>query len=150
MGAYRRVAPSKHSQQEEFVVTTEQVWKTFGSTTAVRGLNLLATHFSIISAGQSKFEGTADELRVRSKPVIVVEVDDGVRAIAILDDAGIEATLEDANVLNIQQGEPARINSILVRERVAVSQLSTKYPTLEDVFLKLTCPETQEAVTNNA
>src|SRR5258708_7435004 len=48
----------------------------------------VATHFAIISEGQSRFEGTAEDLRIRSKPVIVAEVDDGERARNILAGAG--------------------------------------------------------------
>jgi ABC-2 type transport system ATP-binding protein len=115
----------------------------------------VATHFAIISAGQSRFEGTAEDLRIQSKPVIVAEVDDGERARELLTGAGMSVTLEGRGVLRVYQGEygPAHINAMLVREGVAVSHLTTKYPTLEDAFLELTCsttPEKEPALTNHA
>src|SRR4051812_30787245 len=59
----------------------------------------VATHFAIISEGQSRFEGAAEDLRIRSKPVIVVEVDDDERACKILISAGIRVIPEGSRVL---------------------------------------------------
>jgi lantibiotic transport system ATP-binding protein len=115
----------------------------------------VATHFAIISTGQLRFEGTAADLRIQSKPAIVAEVDDGTRACEYLTHAGIHVTLEAGRILRIPQGEygPAHINTMLVRAGFAVIQLTTKYPTLEEVFLDLTGPQARErdtAVTHDA
>jgi ABC-2 type transport system ATP-binding protein len=102
----------------------------------------VATHFAIISEGQLKFEGTAEELRVRSRPAIHVEVDDGERACRVLSGAGITANLETPGILKVDQPEftAAVVNAMLVREGLAVSRLAVVYPTLEEAFLKLTRP----------
>src|SRR5437773_2442951 len=56
--------------------------------------------------------------------------------------SGISSTVTcERNCLRIEPGancEPAEINAILVKAGVAVSQLSTQHPTLEDFFLELT------------
>ncbi len=100
-------------------------------------------------------QSPAEDLRIQSKPVIVGEVDDGERARKLLTRAGIPVTVEGGRVLRIHQGEhgPAHINAMLVREGVAVSHLTTKYPTLEDAFLELTnsaTPEKEAALANDA
>lgn len=100
----------------------------------------VATHFAILSTGQSKFEGTAADLRNRSQPVIAAEVDDGERGVALLAAAGIAATHEGCGALRVPQGKftPAEVNAILVRGGIGVSQLATRYRTLEEAFLELT------------
>ena len=100
----------------------------------------VATHFAIISRGQLKFEGTPEELRKRSKEMIVVEVDQPERAQALLISIGCKATLEGNRLLIVpnEQYGSAQINATLVQARVAVFQLVTQRPTLEDAFLELT------------
>jgi ABC-2 type transport system ATP-binding protein len=100
----------------------------------------VATHFAIISSGQEKFEGTAEELRLRSQPSIVAEVDEPERAIRLLQQLDIPVTREPGRiVVSPQPGRnSAEINTLLVRAGIAVSQLTTRHATLEDVFLDLT------------
>ncbi|MGC4053051.1 MAG: ABC transporter ATP-binding protein [Paludibaculum sp.] len=100
----------------------------------------VATHFAILSAGQSRFEGTAEDLRLRSKPWLEAEVDDRERALAVLARASIDVLPADARQLRIRPGihEPAVINAMLVQSGIAVSHLAMKYPTLEEAFLELT------------
>jgi lantibiotic transport system ATP-binding protein len=103
----------------------------------------VATHFAIISEGQLRFEGTAEDLRVRSRPALLVEVDDGERAWRVLHRAGVVAAMERPGLLKLDHGEhaPAQINAMLVKDGIAVSGLATKYPTLEEAFLQLTASE---------
>jgi ABC-2 type transport system ATP-binding protein len=99
-----------------------------------------ATHVAIIAEGQLKFEGTSEELRSRSEPSIVVEVDLPDLAATVLLGAGVHVSPE-GNRLRLRSGQrvaPAQINRALVNAGVAVSLLATEYPTLEDTFLKLT------------
>jgi ABC-2 type transport system ATP-binding protein len=100
----------------------------------------VATHLAIISGGETKFQGTAEELHMLSQPLIVVEVGDEARAIGLLQHHGVAVTAEhrritisDANGLHAND-----INRILVLGGVAVSELVTRRSTLEDVFLGLT------------
>jgi ABC-2 type transport system ATP-binding protein len=100
----------------------------------------VATHFAIISQGKLKFEGTPEQLRMRNKEVIVADVDQPERALALLAGIGRVATRE-GNRITIAPDEafgPARINTMLVEAGVAVSSLGMEHVTLEDVFLELT------------
>ncbi len=102
----------------------------------------LATHVAIISEGQLRFEGNKDELRIRSAPAIVVEVDDAERACGLLTNAGMQVSIDGGEHLRITQTgrDVADINALLVREGLRVSHLAVTYPTLEDTFLNLTAP----------
>lgn len=100
----------------------------------------VATHLAIISQGQLKFEGTPEELRKRSKQVIVVEADQPERAYALLTGMGRKVTREGERLmieLEEQYG-PAEINATLVQAQVRVSHLVTQRLTLEHAFLELT------------
>ena len=112
----------------------------------------IATHVAIISAGRMRFEGSARDLRIRSAPAIVLEVDDTGRARGMLVGAGIPAEIEASGSLRIPQGGygPAEINTMLVRAGIAVSHLTVNYPTLEDAFLEITARGVLEQETANA
>lgn len=125
----------------------------FRSSDLLTEVEQVATHVAIISAGQMKFEGTAEDLRIRSTPVIIVAVDDTERAYNLLAGVGIPATIEGGGIMRIAQGEygPADINTMLVRAGIAVSDLTVKYPTLEDAFLEMTSsgvPEEEAVIAN--
>ena len=100
----------------------------------------VATHFAIISQGQLKFEGTSEQLRMRSEPLIVVEVDQPERAQSLLIGLGCSVTREDRRILIARDNrfEPAQINAFLVQAGFAVSYLAMEHMTLESAFLNLT------------
>ena len=102
----------------------------------------VATHFAIISQGELKFEGTPQELRKRSRQLIVVEVDQPQRAVSLLSGLGRNVTSEGNRLLvEPEQGfGPERINALLVAAGIAVSHLSIQGSTLEDAFLEMTSP----------
>ena len=63
----------------------------------------VATHFAIISQGQLKFEGTPEELRMRTRQIIVADVDwlgsmpySSKRGVAVSHLVTQRSTLEDA------------------------------------------------------
>ena len=100
----------------------------------------VATHLAIISSGQTKFEGTPEELRLRNQPVLTAAVDEPERASRLLKKFDIHNTIEPGRIVIALEGEyaPAEINALLVRAGIAVSQLATRCSTLEDAFLDLT------------
>jgi ABC-2 type transport system ATP-binding protein len=112
----------------------------------------VASHVAIISAGQMRFEGSAKDLRIRSAPAIVVEVDDTERACELLNDAGIAAVIQGGGSMRVPQGNYrlADVNAMLVRAGIAVSHLTVKYPTLEDAFLEMTSSRVAEQETATA
>ena len=103
----------------------------------------VATHLAILSAGQARFLGTAEELRQQNRPLLVAEVDVPERAAEVLRLAGIPVTVEASEVRMEALGTyaPAEINAMLVRAGVAVSQFAWRHTTLEDAFLQLTTPK---------
>lgn len=135
----------------DFVPRVESEWKSrslperrgvtvFLSSHLLSEIEQVATHLAIISQGRLMFEGTREELHRRSKPAIIVEVDQPERAYALLSRLG-RTVARDGNSLKIMPDgdcDPAEINSLLVKEGVAVSRLTAQHPTLEDFFLELT------------
>ena len=107
----------------------------------------VATHLAIISQGKLKFEGTREELRMRSQQTIVVEVDQPERAHALLTGLGRTVRREGGRLLIAPDSGfgPAQINAALVQAGVGVSHLVTQHLTLEDLFLELTRPAAEEA-----
>jgi lantibiotic transport system ATP-binding protein len=99
----------------------------------------VATHVAIIAEGLLKFQGTVGELRSQSRPWIIVEVDRPDLAAHVLSAAGV-GVWRDGATLRLAQDSTgaAEINRLLVTSSIAVSHLATEYPTLEDIFLKLT------------
>lgn len=100
----------------------------------------VATHLAIISQARLMFEGTREDLRRRSQQLIVVEVDQPERAHAFLSSICGRVTREGNSLRVAAEGdcEPAQINSMLVKQGIAVSRLTVQHPTLEEFFLELT------------
>lgn len=100
----------------------------------------VATHFAIISRGEVKFEGTADELKRTNKPSVAALVDDPARACQLLERMQIPASMASGRiVISLDAGyTAAELNAFLVRAGIAVSEISIHQKSLEDVFLDLT------------
>src|SRR5258707_10570276 len=64
----------------------------------------VATHLAIISEGQLKFQGTREELQTRSRPMLVVEVDQPQRAHSLLTGIGCTVTREGDCILIAPDG----------------------------------------------
>jgi lantibiotic transport system ATP-binding protein len=94
----------------------------------------VATDLAIVAEGRLMFEGTRDDLTNRSSPTIRCTVNQPQRALALLRSKG-HLTMLEGDRVRIAPGadcEPADINSILVSAGIAVSELVTQHPTLED------------------
>jgi len=100
----------------------------------------VATHFAILSQGELQFQGTKQDLRERTQPVLVIEVDRPDEACLILSNAGYSARCEEQRILVEPSAElnPATINAMLTQARLAVSHLAMQNATLEDIYLELT------------
>jgi lantibiotic transport system ATP-binding protein len=100
----------------------------------------VATHLAIISEGELKFEGTPEDLRMRNRQIIIVQVDEPDRARDLLTRIGSQVMC-DGDRLFVTPDErhgAAQINALLTHAGVAVSHLVTQRPNLEDAFLELT------------
>jgi ABC-2 type transport system ATP-binding protein len=106
----------------------------------------IATHLAIVALGQKKFEGTPQELQEPSKATIVLKVDQPERAEALLAGKGCNV-IREASRLTLtpdSRWNPAQINEMVVQAGIAVSHLSMRQRTLEDLFLDLTREHTPE------
>ena len=102
----------------------------------------VATHLAIISRGQLRFQGTPAGLQARKTATIVAVVDRPQIALEVLFAAGYHATAADRQIsITGHDSDPARINSILVQNGIAVSRLTVEQPSLEDLFLEITGSE---------
>jgi ABC-2 type transport system ATP-binding protein len=73
---------------------------------------------------------------------LLVRVEEGARAAAILNDAGIEATLGDGQLhVGLHPAEGARVTKVLADAGVYLSELRPDEEDLEEVFLRLTQEE---------
>jgi ABC-2 type transport system ATP-binding protein len=100
----------------------------------------VATHFAILSQGKLQFQGTKQDLKQRTQPVLVIEVDRPNEAELILSNAGYSARCEEQRILVEPSAElnPATINAMLIQARLSVSHLAMQNATLEDIYLELT------------
>src|ERR1041385_3770729 len=107
----------------------------------------VATHLAIVSLGQLRFQGTPADLQARKAAIIVAVVDRPQVALELLCAAGYQATAAEGQIsITGHDSDPARINSIWVQGGIAVSRLTVKQPSLEDLFLEIPDSETlQEA-----
>jgi ABC-type multidrug transport system ATPase subunit len=102
----------------------------------------VATHLAIISRGQLRFQGTPAGLQARKTATIVAVVDRPQIALEVLSAAGYQATAAEGQIsITGHDSDPARINSILVHDGIAVSRLTVEQPSLEDLFLEITDSE---------
>ena len=100
----------------------------------------VATHVAILSQGTLAFEGTRDQLRQRTEPVLVINVDRPDRAIRILGAAGFVAEHRGSHLHVRGVSDPGEINRTLVQAGINVSHLAFERTSLEDEFLALTRP----------
>jgi ABC-2 type transport system ATP-binding protein len=100
----------------------------------------IATHLAIVSAGQLRFEGTAEDLRSLRRPVTVVDMDEVGSAAELLERHGVRFTRDSSRIMISDHAgfSPAGLNSLLVHSGIAVSQVFTRRPSLEETFLELT------------
>jgi ABC-2 type transport system ATP-binding protein len=97
---------------------------------------------AILARGRAVMQGTVQEVLARASTgrVVVVRADDPVRALDVLRNAGIRATLEpdDAITAHVDAADSTQVNRTLGERGVWVRELRPVEATLEDVFLELT------------
>ena len=105
----------------------------------------VAGHVGIVGRGRLLFEGTLAELQGRRRPRVVLEVDRPSAAASVLRTAGwpVERVDEHGVAPSVaadipSRAEVARAVNALVGAGIALYQLRTERPSLEDLFLDLT------------
>jgi ABC-type multidrug transport system ATPase subunit len=95
---------------------------------------------AIVSEGRAKFQGAVEELQCASEPVLEIEADQLEQAADLLTASGLKVRVAEhrLQVHSSSTYSAAQLNALLVRAGIGISHLSTRRPTLEEVFLNLT------------
>lgn len=105
----------------------------------------VATWVGIINQGEMIFQGPLQELTVRSKPYVWIEMDRPVEAAAALNDHGWDAepeiTTDQIRTSMITRPQSAEMIRFLVNRQYDVYRVTEKKKTLEEIFLELTGQE---------
>ena len=100
-----------------------------------------ATHVGIINKGELLFQGTIEELHSMSKPIVKIETDETVKALQVLEQAGIPAVTQAPNSISvnfISKQEMGKLNTLLVQNNVTVFSIGVERKDLENLFLDIT------------
>lgn len=102
-------------------------------------IELIATHVGIIRTGQLIFQGTIQELRAKSQPLLIIQTDEPRNALGILTKENITGSVV-GNVIQVagHEDKAAFINERIVKSGYSVSRLYLQARSLEDIFLELT------------
>jgi ABC-2 type transport system ATP-binding protein len=101
---------------------------------------------AILSRGRCVAQGPVGRVLEGGRATgLLVRVDDGPRAAAILNGAGIEATDNDGRLrVGVSPSDGARVTKVLADAGVYLSELRPDEEDLEEVFLRLTQEERSE------
>lgn len=102
----------------------------------------IATHVGIIADGKMRFEGTLESLSAQHQSTLMIGVSDQIRAKSVLEQHGLNATLDELGLQIQDVSAAARANRLLIEAGLEVHSLQTKSNSLEDLFLEIT-KETQ-------
>ncbi|MDR2524817.1 MAG: ABC transporter ATP-binding protein [Oscillospiraceae bacterium] len=103
-------------------------------------LDLVATRFGFIEQGSLVQEITRADLHERTKKSLIVDVDDGEKALLVLQSKwGLPAAKRDGNRITLEAhfDPPGAIAHALVTEGVALYRLAPQETTLEEYFMHL-------------
>jgi ABC-2 type transport system ATP-binding protein len=101
----------------------------------------IAGHIGIIHQGRLLFQGDLAELQARRREHLVVGVKQSEQAMRCLAAAGWVTQKRDDGLLTVSATTPdaaARVNSLLVNQRLEVFHIALAQASLEDIFLTLT------------
>lgn len=104
-------------------------------------LSKMATCYGIINDGILVEEFSADELEQRCKQSLIIKSDNSQKVISLLNSEFSITNVEtvDENTIRIFEGfeDTGRINTVLVKNDIAVSDISASGQDLEEYFMEL-------------
>src|SRR5215468_2413015 len=106
----------------------------------------VASHIGIIHQGRLLFQGTLAELQSQRQEHLIVGVKQPEQAMRCLTAAGWSAQSRDDGLLTVSAATPdaaARVNSLLINQRLDVFHIALAQASLEDIFLTLTNGRTE-------
>ena len=101
----------------------------------------LCSHVAVMTAGNIVAQGSLAELRSHGESRLVLEVDQVDQAIDLLKDNGfskIKITGQRLVAPAKADTDVAKLNEILVKKKIKVSEIRIEHPSLEEYFVELT------------
>jgi ABC-2 type transport system ATP-binding protein len=108
----------------------------------------MATHIGIINQGMLAFQGRLEDLQAQRAPMLMLGVDRPQIALDLLKQEGWNARARDDAQILVQvngNSDVAMINALLVNHKLNVFSLRVDQLSLEDIFLRLTRAEENDA-----
>ena len=101
----------------------------------------LCSHVAVMTAGNIVAQGSLAELRSHGESRLVLEVDQVDQAIDLLKDNGfskIKITGQRLVAPAKADTDVAKLNEVLVKKKIRVSEIRIEHPSLEEYFVELT------------
>lgn len=99
----------------------------------------MCSHLGVMSVGSLVAQGPIDDLRAQLAGSVVLVTSEPARAVSVFEDAGFEVVNADGDEVSASGGVPvADLVPRLVAAEVPVTSITTRRPSLEDLFVTLT------------
>jgi len=119
----------------------EQGKTVFVSSHLLAEIERMATHVGIINHGDLVFQGTIEELSGLSKPLVQIELDNGVDAANLLNRSGYTVGEVRDNIIflpYISKEDTGKLNALLNQNNYMVYSIGKVQKDLENLFLDIT------------
>jgi ABC-2 type transport system ATP-binding protein len=119
----------------------EQGKTVFVSSHLLAEIERMATHVGIINHGELVFQGTIEELSGLSKPLVQIELDNGVDAANLLTRSGYTVNDVRDNTIFLpytSKGDTGKLNALLNQHNYMVYSIGKVQKDLENLFLDIT------------
>jgi ABC-2 type transport system ATP-binding protein len=113
----------------------------FVSSHLLTEIEQLCDHVAVMSAGKILAQGSLEELRSHGQSRLILKVDKKSEATALLKEQGLKKikSVAGALVAPVETDfDVAKLNAILVKKKIGVSELRLEHPSLEEYFVDLT------------
>lgn len=113
----------------------------FVSSHLLTEIEQLCDHVAVMSAGKILAQGSLDELRSHGQSRLILKVDKKSEALALLKQQGLKKikSIGDTLVAPVESDvDVSKLNEILVKKKIRVSELRIEHPSLEEYFVDLT------------
>jgi lantibiotic transport system ATP-binding protein len=113
----------------------------FLSSHLLNEVDQVASHIGIIQQGELRFQGTLNQLHAEMGQHVVLSVDQPLRAMGLLHDAGWGTSHNGDHQLTVEangESDVAMINAQLVAQGINIFRINLEQPTLEEIFFNVT------------
>jgi ABC-2 type transport system ATP-binding protein len=113
----------------------------FVSSHLLTEIEQLCDHVAVMSAGKILAQGSLDELRSHGQSRLILKVDKKSEALALLKQQGLKKikSVKDTLIAPVESDvDVSKLNEMLVKKKIRVSELRVEHPSLEEYFVDLT------------